>query len=82
VAERYITVQVLLQVDNVTIQPPIKGKNSRSDYKPHLFPVTNLHLEYTVFIFGQDIYFSETSVQYNFQELRTTITDLHTTQIE
>jgi hypothetical protein len=54
-------------VDNVAIQPPFKGKNSRSNDKPHLFSITNLHLQYTVFIFGQDIYLSETSVQYNIQ---------------
>jgi hypothetical protein len=54
-------------VENVAIQPPFKGKNSQSNDKPHLFSVTNLHLFYTLFIFGQDIYLSETTVKYNFQ---------------
>jgi hypothetical protein len=31
-------------VENVAIQPPIKGKKSRSDDKPRVFSVTILHL--------------------------------------
>jgi cytochrome c biogenesis factor len=54
-------------VENVAIQLPTKGKKNRSDDKPRFFSVTILHLQYTVFMFGQDIYHSENSVRYNSQ---------------